>query len=266
MTTTDVEDLDTSNARTVSAGKPESTDSSSGVVTRRRLLGLAGLGAVGVGLDRGVFSIGLPSLPTVSLPTLSSSDSAAASSANATATPTSAATETDTDDGGGGLFGGDSWDASKTAELTHDEINSRRMEEELQPLTWNKRLHQIAQNYAERMVEEGFYSHTDPETGGNFEDRYANAGFECRVPIPDDSDRYAVGSENILKTYWYQEVDTNEGTAMYTTPEELATGIANSWMRSTGHRENILKPYWRSEGIGVAKTEEDTVYVVQNFC
>jgi uncharacterized protein YkwD len=39
-------------------------------------------------------------------------------------------------------------------------------------------------------------------------------------------------------------------------------------MNSSGHRENILRPYWESEGIGVAIEDvnwETRVYAPQNF-
>lgn len=66
--------------------------------------------------------------------------------------------------------------------------------------------------------------------------------------------------------YW----NTNAATYRRVTNEsELAEIIVTQWMESTGHRENILRPEWNSEGIGVAidDTEDDTVvYVTQNFC
>jgi uncharacterized protein YkwD len=40
-------------------------------------------------------------------------------------------------------------------------------------------------------------------------------------------------------------------------------------MNSTGHRENILRPFWESEGIGVAIEDvngQTRVYATQNFC
>lgn len=56
----------------------------------------------------------------------------------------------------------------------------------------------------------------------------------------------------------------------YDTPEGLATGIVDSWMNSTGHRENILRPYWNGEGIGIEIVETGDgmtkVWATQNFC
>jgi len=37
-------------------------------------------------------------------------------------------------------------------------------------------------------------------------------------------------------------------------------------MQSTGHRENILTPHWRRQGIGVGIDPDNRVLVTQNFC
>jgi uncharacterized protein YkwD len=39
-------------------------------------------------------------------------------------------------------------------------------------------------------------------------------------------------------------------------------------MSSPGHRENILTPYWRDEGIGieVESSPGNKIYITQNFC
>ncbi len=37
-------------------------------------------------------------------------------------------------------------------------------------------------------------------------------------------------------------------------------------MKSPGHRENILTPHWKREGIGVEIAPDDNVYITQNFC
>jgi uncharacterized protein YkwD len=50
---------------------------------------------------------------------------------------------------------------------------------------------------------------------------------------------------------------------------DIARGLVSQWMNSTGHRENILRPFWESEGIGVAIEDvngKTRVYATQNFC
>lgn len=156
----------------------------------------------------------------------------------------------------------DDWDARQIATLTHEGINSVRSDEGLTQLDWNDDLHQVATDYARRMAEEGFFSHTGP-SGSDVGDRYAAAGIDCRVST--GSQKYVTGGENILQTYWETDVETDSGRAFYDTNEGLADGMVQQWMNSPRHRENILQRYWQTEGIGVARNN-DRVYAVQNFC
>jgi uncharacterized protein YkwD len=38
------------------------------------------------------------------------------------------------------------------------------------------------------------------------------------------------------------------------------------WMKSPGHRENILAPHWKRQGIGVEIAPGNRILVTQNFC
>lgn len=113
------------------------------------------------------------------------------------------------------------------------------------------------------MATRGYFSHTSPD-GGTFADRYERFDYTCRAPTGDGS--YLTGGENIAQTWYDTRVGTGEGTVRYTTADELARGIVTQWMNSQGHRENILTPEWRNEGIGIVVTEDGKVYATQNFC
>lgn len=159
-------------------------------------------------------------------------------------------------------------DTERVEELVHERMNEIRANRSLQTLDHDSELREIAGEYSERMATEEFYSHTDPQ-GNNFEDRYAAAGYQCRVPISDS--RYATGSENIQYTYAFTDVRVGGDIEHYESEEELANAIVTSWMNSTGHRENILQSYWQNEGIGVYAIENPDgpgkkVYATQNFC
>jgi uncharacterized protein YkwD len=52
----------------------------------------------------------------------------------------------------------------------------------------------------------------------------------------------------------------------WNTIKQIAESTVKGWMHSPGHRKNILAPHWRSEGIGVALSPDDKVYITQNFC
>lgn len=165
-------------------------------------------------------------------------------------TPTSAggpATPTDTPES--------SLDTAALEVAIHAEINERRVAHGLSELTHESGLREIARGHSQNMATTGFFDHTAPD-GDTFEDRYAQAGYDCRVPTGDG--QYLIGAENIA----YR-------TSLESDEHAIAEAIVEGWMDSPGHRENILRPAWENEGIGVAVAtdgDETTVYATQNFC
>lgn len=142
----------------------------------------------------------------------------------------------------------------------HREINTIRRNRGLPPLSWDDSLHTIARYHSRQMATENFFAHTSP-SGQTMEDRYKKFGYYCEVTITGD--RYSTGGENIAKTFHHRNVI---GYGRLTTEQEVAEGLVEQWMDSDGHRENILKPYWNNEGIGVHLTADNAVYATQNFC
>lgn len=155
---------------------------------------------------------------------------------------------------------------SRLERLIHIEINERRGHHGLSLLNYDADLREIARQHSTVMAEHNDIFHTQPD-GDTRSDRYEAAGYNCRVEI--DSNEYATGGENVAKSWYMATISSERGEFYFDSPQELATGIVNQWMNSTGHRENILRPYWNKEGIGVAVSEEDgntAIYVTQNFC
>lgn len=145
----------------------------------------------------------------------------------------------------------------------HEEVNERRTARGLDPIAFDEDLRPVAREYSERMATEGFFAHTAPG-GETFQDRYAKHGYECHVDI--DGTYISRGGENLATTYYGQPVETSTGIEEYHSTEALAEGIVDGWMNSHSHRENILTEYWQNEAIGVYVTDEQKVYVTQNFC
>lgn len=157
---------------------------------------------------------------------------------------------------------------ARVERLVHERINEIRESRGLRQLNQDPVLREVASEYSRKMATEGFYSHTSP-SGNTFADRYREEGYQCRVPMSEN--RYATGAENILYTYAFTDVRTDSGIVHYESETELAQGMVRAWMNSEGHRENILKTYWRNEGIGVYVIENPEgdgvkVYATQNFC
>ncbi|MBX0288467.1 CAP domain-containing protein [Halomicroarcula sp. F28] len=147
--------------------------------------------------------------------------------------------------------------------LVHQEINDRRTANGLDPIAYDPALASIAEDHSQDMITRDFFAHENPD-GDNFDDRYDQAGYDCRVATGGGT--YATGGENIAQTWWDEQISTTQGPVRYDTEAELAEGIVTQWMNSTGHRENILTDHWESEGIGVSIAEDDEVLVTQNFC
>lgn len=150
--------------------------------------------------------------------------------------------------------------------LVHEGINERRADRGLSNLSFDTGLRSIARYHSADMANRSYFAHVGPD-GETVADRYEKFGYQCRVPM--DGLRYATGGENILYTYYDAPVRMENRTVEYDTQEELARGIVNGWMNSTDHRENLLKPYWENEGIGVYIQEVDgqtRVFASQEFC
>ncbi|MHC3382084.1 CAP domain-containing protein [Haloarcula sp. H-GB5] len=145
----------------------------------------------------------------------------------------------------------------------HEEINERRAERGLSQLEFDAQLQQIARGHSKDMANRSYFSHEDP-AGDNFADRYTEAGYDCRVATSGNS--YATGAENIAYTWYDRRVEMQGEKRYYSNSSDVAKGVVNWWMNSTNHRKNILKPYWKSEGVGIKITDSEKVYATQNFC
>ncbi|NEP31310.1 MULTISPECIES: CAP domain-containing protein [unclassified Moorena] len=98
--------------------------------------------------------------------------------------------------------------------------NAERRKAGLPPLQLSAELTQAAQLHAEDMVRNGFFSHTGSD-GSKISDRAKAAGY-----------LYSYVGENIA--------------AGYPTPAQTI----RQWMKSSGHRRNILKPQYQEIGFG----------------
>lgn len=134
----------------------------------------------------------------------------------------------------------------------HELINEERTARGLQPLLWNPIFGRIALEHSIDMAKRSYFDHNTPE-GYDFTWRYSRIGFECSIPI--STYEYSGGGENIMYFEGHSYSDL------------LASKTVNGWMESSGHRENILTPYFQSEGIGIdISAGGGKIYVTQNFC
>ncbi len=116
-------------------------------------------------------------------------------------------------------------------------INQIRQQYNLEPLSHNDQLAQVARQYSQQMSAQDFFSHTSPD-GKTPATRVKSVGVTYRL----------VG-ENLFKC-------TN-------IPEPVPAAV-QGWMDSPGHRKNILRSEYQETGIGVWR-EGNTYYITQLF-
>ncbi len=121
--------------------------------------------------------------------------------------------------------------------------NEIRRRSGLRPLAQEGTLSAIAQAYSNDMLRRGFFSHTNPE-GLTVKERLS----------PYFSGSIRSWGENI----W-------EGSNLSVANREaLARYIMNSWMSSSGHRENILDADYTHLGVGVTAVGRE-IRATQDF-
>ena len=154
--------------------------------------------------------------------------------------------------------------ASDLERQIHDLINKERRNHGLTPLAWDDALSGIAKMHSRDMAKRNYFSHDSPE-GHDLSYRYKERGYSCAVRVDDVIYK---GAENIFQNNLYDSITTVNGENFYdwNSSKKIAETTVQGWMRSTGHRKNILTPYWRREGIGVIFAPDDKVYITQNFC
>jgi uncharacterized protein YkwD len=109
-------------------------------------------------------------------------------------------------------------------------LNAQRARRGVRPLRLDRRLSRAARRHARAMARRNFFSHNSPG-GASFVDRIRRAGYLRRARS------WTVG-ENLA---W--------GTGRLSSPRSILSG----WMRSPGHRANILNGSFREIGIGLAR-------------
>jgi uncharacterized protein YkwD len=146
----------------------------------------------------------------------------------------------------------------------HVLINEEREKRGLSALAWNDKLSIIARKHSQDMANRNYFAHSDPE-GHDFCYRYRQEGFNCEVHV---GNYIYMGAENIFQNNLYSSVTYYGGSPSYdwNTQEEIAESTVQGWMNSPGHRKNILIAYWKREGIGVAISNDDKVYITEDFC
>ena len=130
---------------------------------------------------------------------------------------------------------GDSGSAEeRIARDVFDRVNDEREERGLEPLGWNDALAEVARDWSVEMSEEGRISHQD------------------------------IGE--LMRSDERLEGFAGVGENVFTSSGPVPAGTIHAgWMRSDGHRVNVLNPGWDRIGIGVVCAEDGSVWATQQF-
>jgi len=136
--------------------------------------------------------------------------------------------------------------------------NAERSQRGLNNVSYAPRIASVARDHSENMATHDYIGHTEPngETG---EERYQG--------VCDYSGSGYTFGENAANAYYERRFVAwgTDKTVYLATEKEVARYLVDGWMRSEGHRENILHEGWTELGVGVA-VSGDEVYASQTFC
>ena len=156
-------------------------------------------------------------------------------------------------------------DIDELEQRIHELVNQERARLRLSPLAWNPILNKVARLHSQDMARRAYLGHNSPE-GYDLSYRYAHQGFVCEVAA---GTMIYQGSENIYQASLYHSIDyVNDIPVAYNWNdlEKIARATVKGWMSSPTHRRSMLEPSWKTQGIGVAISNDFKVYITQDFC
>lgn len=161
------------------------------------------------------------------------------------------------------------WDLRSIEKRVHTLTNQERVARGLRPLEYDDSLAAIALAHSTDMARAHFFSHENPAREGPTQ-RAHKAGYPVRRDLGGGQIRTGIG-ENIFQGHRvagfsaYVERGVRHVENRYLTGEDLARACVEGWMKSPGHRANILTAEYLREGFGIAVAEDQKVYITQNF-
>lgn len=138
-------------------------------------------------------------------------------------------------------------------QMFHAMINETRAEHGLPELTFDEELAVVARYHSEQMAAQDFFAHMNPNTERDATDRGHLFDYTCRK-VEGLFVRSGLG-ENLYKSTGGPDLS----------PEREAERAIEGLMDSPGHRENILRDVYETEGIGVHEAD-GSIWLTQNFC
>ena len=118
-------------------------------------------------------------------------------------------------------------------------VNDERRAHGVPALRWSGAIAEQARHHSQRMLDRKFFSHIDPQFGDP-SNRLSSAGIGWRTC-----------GENIYEEYGFGE--------------DPVRSAIQSWLRSPGHRKNMLSGAFTHTGVGVAVSAHNGYTITQMF-
>ncbi len=123
----------------------------------------------------------------------------------------------------------------------HILVNAARAENALAPLVWDSALTELAREHSLDMQSNNYFAH----------DNLLGCSSSCRI-----------SASGYLWKSLGENIYTMSG--MSVSSKEAAEMIVEGWLKSPGHRANILSTAYTNQGVGVA-VEGKTLYATEDF-
>ncbi len=154
------------------------------------------------------------------------------------------------------------------AGMVHRLVNQERSRRQLPALAYDEALAQIARSHSQDMSQRHFFDHINPD-GDDPTRRALRMGYEVTENIGTHI-KSGIG-ENIYQGYSHHGyegfVDSGVKHIRYRwlDNQQLAEEAVKAWMKSPGHRANILDDSYLRQGIGVYLGNDKKIFFSQNF-
>jgi len=151
--------------------------------------------------------------------------------------------------------------------------NSRRIKHRLRAVKFHRLLERAARGHAKRMAAGGFYSHSDPDGTRRTPTKRARRQGVTNPKIAENIYQFHGLTQNGKPVYRkpgkgkYSHVPNGPDVPMHTYLS-FADAIVDGWMKSPGHRKNILNAKALELGVGAEffwKGNWPYFMAVQNF-
>ena len=152
----------------------------------------------------------------------------------------------------------------------HAEANGARTRAARRALGWDPDLATVAQEHSRDMARRGYFDHVAPD-GQDPQARARRGGVTCRIASGPSRIRLGIAENLYMTTRYASRWERGRGPHRevrydWMTADQIAEAAVRSWLRSPGHRRNLLDGAARAHGIGVAVGRDHRVYITQVLC